>query len=85
MARTNGTTKTEKVFRQWFAVKNGGYKFSNNENYTYTVKVADCVKSFNEELGNQGTITYPTAKRYLDSIQDEIRENGEYNVYLNEY
>ena len=84
MARTNGTTKTEKVFRQWFAVKNGGYKFSNNENYTYTVKVADCVKSFNEELGNQGTITYPTAKRYLDSIQDEIRENGEYNVYLNE-
>ena len=55
MARTNGTTKTEKVFRQWFAVKNGGYKFSNNENYTYTVKVADCVKSFNEELGNQGS------------------------------
>lgn len=81
MARTNGTTRNEKLFRQWFAVKNGGYQFSNHENYTHSVKVADCVKSFNDEMGDQMTITFPTAKRYLDAIQDEIRTNGEFNVY----
>ena len=67
MARTNGTTRNEKLFRQWFAVKNGGYKFANSESYTHSVKVADCVKSFNDEMGDQMTITFPTAKRYLDA------------------
>ena len=84
MARTNGTTRNEKLFRQWFAVKNGGYKFANSESYTHSVKVADCVKSFNDEMGDQMTITFPTAKRYLDAMQEEIRTNGEFNVYDDE-
>lgn len=84
MARTFGTTRNEKLFRQWYAVKCGGYKFANHESYTYTTKVADCVKTFNDEMGDQMTITFPTCKRYLDAIQDEIRQSGQFDIYADE-
>lgn len=83
MARTIGTTRVEKFFRQWYAVKQGGYKFSNGISYSPNGSVATIKDSFNTE-NKDFTISFPTCKRYLDSITAEIRESGEFNAYTEE-
>ena len=81
MAKKSGITSNEKHFRQWFAVKCGGYKFANSSTYTVKQGISDIERNYKADNKGERTITYPTCRDYISRIVEEVQGNGFFNTY----
>jgi hypothetical protein len=81
MAKTQGITSNERFFRQWWAVKSNGNSFANYQSYSPKQGISDIERTFKAENKGERSITYPTCKGYIDSIVNEVRTNGSFELY----
>jgi len=77
-------TAKEATFRQWFASKYGNV-FQNHTQFNLPNTIANLDRQYQQDLGAKVPVSFNFSMDKLRMIQDEIRETGSFQLYLNEY
>ena len=77
-------TSKEATFRQWFASKYGNV-FENHTQFNLPNTIADLDRQYQQDMGSRVPVSFNFSMNKLRIIMDEIRTDGTFELYLDEY